>query len=718
MRIVCKLLLILILSTSTSFAKHIMFSGLSFDKQPISKNVSMKADSVFYDASTDIITAKGNIFVSMGGYSLYADQMNYDSKRDVIFAEGNVRVVDIDGKVIYGEHVVLKDKLKRGVIKDFIAKLEKNSVITANSAIRLSKNKYVMKGSVFTSCKMTCNRKPIWQLNAAHVGVDLDKHEMTYKHVFFEVYGIPIMYFPYFQHSTPNAPAKSGLLTPKIKHGDFMLPFYFRVKPNLDLTLSPRTSGKYTIFETELRHKVKYGGYEVLGSYGNVEFKKTTATNITKTTKTGRYHLFATGSFVNNDIHYGFDIKRASDKAYLTNYHKIYDSYLTSKIYANKVNERNYFSLEGGYFQSLKSETSNLSTPLVLPSVRTQNVYAIDEEESLLLNVRSDNIAHRGSKGSQLARSSLDLELMKNIISDGGHMFSFSLANRADLYWVSFVDNKAKKAKKEKEEILYRTIPEFRTKWRYPLARSFAAGFNVKIEPTAMVVFGRRYKSEFEKFAQIDSPKNELSENNIFNANRYSGVDFHDYGTRFSYGANLSLASESIYVDAFLGQLLQKNNIKNENNSEYVGSIAIDIEDDFELFYRFRKDKKLSPILDEVGASIALERFTSKAVYTKLQNISRYFAKDGFEFERNKASQVSFDMDYNLVNNLWVGFSSKLDVSSKSIKMLTRSIRVTYSFDCVSINAVITNNSLLDASRGVKKTNDISFQVGLLGINM
>ncbi len=702
MRLVCKLLLIFILSGTVSFAKETILEG-----------VAMKANEVHYDSNNDSVTASGDIFVKMDNYTLNADKIHYKIKEDVIFAEGNVRIIDDSGRIIYGERAVFKDRLKRGVIEEFIAKFDESSILASRLANRLNKNRVVLEKSVFTPCKISCGNKPIWQLSAGHTDVDYEKQKITYKHVFFEVYGIPLMYLPYFFHPTPTAPAQSGLLVPGIKRDDFMLPFYFRAKPNLDFTLTPRLAKNYTIFEGEMRHKVKLGQYKIRGSYGNPSFQKEDENNVTKNSRPGRYHVFAKGDFSKNHINYGFDINRASDKAYLINYHENYNSYLTSRIYTNTVDRRDYFSLEGFYFQDLRAKDAKLKTPLVLPSIRTQNIYSLNDSDSAFLALRNNTIAY-SEPNRQLARTSLDVELMSNLISSGGHTMNFTLANRGDLYWVNFTDPTAR----EQEKTWYRNIPEFRTKWAYPLISSIGSKSSITIEPTAVVVIGRKYEPRFSKFGLVDSPTNELSENNIFSANRFSGVDFHDYGNRLSYGINSSLMSEYLYIDAFLGQLVHKNNVMEKGNSDYVGNVGAGIANNFELFYRFRRDQNLRPIRNEVGISVVTDSFTASTIFTELHNVSRYFAKEGFEPGEDKASQVSFDVNYKLMKNLWIGMASKLDLTSKSAKILVRSIRMTYLFDCVSISGTITDNFLHDSLRGVKKTRSKTISVGLKVINM
>lgn len=698
---VCKLLLLIF------FTLPFIVSGATFS------NNALKAKEVHYDAKKDLITAEGSVFAKMSGYTINAQKIIYDLKNDTIIAETNVRITDKNGRIIKGDKAVFKDKLKQGVIEGFIAKLDQDSILAARLAKRLSQNQIFLEKSVFTPCRTNCGHEPIWQIKSKKTDINYDKEKITYRHVFFEVYGVPIAYFPYFAHPTPNAKAQSGILVPKILKGKLMVPFYYRAKSNIDFTISPRFSKNYTIFDGEYRHKVEDGSYQINSTYGNAPFRRKSAEGISTSSNPGRYHINAKGDFSRNNINYGFNINRASDKAFLTNYQEIYDSYLTSRIYTNNVDRRNYFLLEGYHFQDLRDKSSKLDTPFILPSIKTQNVIDLSNDETILLNVRNNTIVYSEPNELQLARNALELEVISNMISQGGHMFTIGASNRGDLYIVDFNESKLKNTQ---QRVWYRNIPEVSAKWRYPLIKSITRKSSLKIEPTVMVVHGRAYEKRFEKFALVDTPKNELSENNIFSTNRFSGVDYHEYGSRLSYGINSTLAGGPLYIDTFFGQLIYKNNVVERGNSEYVGSARVDIFNDTSIFYRFRRNHSLKPIRNEVGVESITENFIGNLSFAEFHQAAKYFADN--DVINNKTSQVSINADYKLRENLWIGGTTKLDITSKTPKVLVRSIRVTYTFDCVSMSGVITDDFLNDSLRGVRKTRTKSFSVGLKVLNM
>ena len=136
------------------------------------------------------------------------------------------------------------------------------------------------------------------------------------------------------------------------------------------------------------------------------------------------------------------------------------------------------------------------------------------------------------------------------------------------------------------------------------------------------------------------------------------------------------------------------------------------------IFYRFRRNQSLKPIRNEVGVESVTEDFRGNLSFAEFHQASRYFADNDIIITNDKTSQVSINADYKLRENLWVGGTTKLDITSKTPKVLVRSIRVTYTFDCVSMSGVITDDFLNDSIRGVRKTRTKSFSVGLKVLNM
>ena len=175
---------------------------------------------------------------------------------------------------------------------------------------------------------------------------------------------------------------------------------------------------------------------------------------------------------------------------------------------------------------------------------------------------------------------------------------------------------------------------------------------------------------------------------------------------------------ENLYTDIFLGQALHKNNFTEGDHSEYVGNILVNADQNLNLYYHFRKDQKFKPIRNELGAGAGTKNFNANASFAELHKLSRFFGIDNSQLKHAKLSQLNFNLNYQLIDNLWIGGGATIDIS-RSAKVLVKTIEMTYLFDCVKIGGTITDNFMHDDSRGIKKLkSNITFSVGLKIINM
>lgn len=664
----------------------------------------ISADQVEYHESENYVRASGNVKITIDNYLITADNITYDVNKDLLWANGEVKITQGPDKILLGHTVIFKDKLKQGVIKDFVLRFKhNNSIVAAKLAKRLNSEQIYLYKTRFTPCDITCDRQPIWQLAAKETYIKFDEEKLIYRNVFFEVYGVPVFFTPYFSHPTPDAHAQSGFLIPSVKRNNMSIPIYYRAKPNMDFTLTPQIASKYTIFELNGRHKLSNGRYEVDASYGEVPYKKK---------KVHSAYVSANGVFNSHDYNYGFNVNRTTDKAYLKNYHDRYDSQLASRLYLNNVRGYNYFLLEGMHFQGLRTEDLNNTDPLVLPKVRTKNIFDISEDGGTYATIQSDSLAYREPRGTQIGRGSLNLDITNNSRTSNGHLLGITGRVRDDVY---FIRNKFETSKYK--NVKNRNIPELQASWRYPLINQSSVN-NITIEPLASITIGKKFKSTYNKYGFIDPSKYEIGDDNLFESNRYSGIDYHEFGNRFSYGVNAALLAGDNYYDLFLGQFLHKHNSFSNDNVGNVGKFSSHFLETAELFYRFRRDKHYKSIRDEIGANTSYDKFQLESTFIKLENIKKYYASEDFVPVSNHAKQFYYNVQYQLTSNWSVGHEMRFDLATRKIKPLYKSIKVTYFKDCVSIALKMYDDYTFDRIRGIKKTHSKSVTLGLKVLNM
>jgi LPS-assembly protein len=111
----------------------------------------------------------------------------------------------------------------------------------AESLVVRGEGSIQMDGIEFTTCPVGNND---WKLKARDLDMDLAKGQATGRGVRLRFKGVPILYTPFISFPLSDA-RKSGFLLPDLNTSDrtgtdFRLPYYFNLRPNLDLTLTPR----------------------------------------------------------------------------------------------------------------------------------------------------------------------------------------------------------------------------------------------------------------------------------------------------------------------------------------------------------------------------------------------------------------------------------------------------------------------------------------------
>ena len=132
----------------------------------------LQADEMVYDNDNNRITAKGNVEIYYGNYTLLADRVVYDRGSNTLKAEGNVRIKDPDGAVITADHITLTDDFRDGFIDALKLVTKDDTRIVASSASREAGNVTVFEKGWFTPCKV-CEtdptKPPTWRIRAGKI---------------------------------------------------------------------------------------------------------------------------------------------------------------------------------------------------------------------------------------------------------------------------------------------------------------------------------------------------------------------------------------------------------------------------------------------------------------------------------------------------------------------------------------------------------------------
>lgn len=210
--------------------------------------VDFSADQVSYDSEGELVTASGAVRMSRDGNYLAADRVTWNRRTGEVRAEGNVVVVNPEGDKLIGQSVVLTDSLRDGTIANLLVVLESGGRIAAERGTRAG-NVTSLDNAVYSPCPVItatgCPRDPSWSISAARVIHDPRRDQVRFQGGRLRLFGVTLPLLPVFSIGTGAAGGGvSGWLVPDISFSsrnglELALPYYRRLAPNRDLTLTP-----------------------------------------------------------------------------------------------------------------------------------------------------------------------------------------------------------------------------------------------------------------------------------------------------------------------------------------------------------------------------------------------------------------------------------------------------------------------------------------------
>ncbi len=594
--------------------------------------VTITADEMAADEPSGIVIARGHVEVMQGDSILTADQITYYQKTDKVLAEGNVTVLQPSGDVYFADHAELKDAMKRAVIDDFKARFADNSVLAANRAIKVNSHVTKLKSAAYTPCNLCATAAPFWQMNAKSATVDNVDERVTYSDAFLEMFGYPVFYTPYLSHPTPDARGKSGFFLPSYTTNPFFgsvikAPYYWRISEDKDLTLTPWiTTSEGPLLQFDYNQQRNAGAYNIQGSITNPRDRNSAGALVDGRELRG--HIFAQGDEAVADKTYiGFDIKRASDDTYLRRYGFGDQQALFSRAYVERVDGRNFASLQGLSIQGLRNIDDQDTIPLALPVLQAYYETPADAN-GVRYHIAGDAQLLTRERGVDQARLSVTPGATLGHVTEGGQVLTASVNLRQDFYDTS--DSSA--VVNNFDGTTVRTLPQASLEWRYPLIRPIGQG-SLLVEPIVLGV-AQTSSGNRSSISNEDSRLLELSDTNIFSLERLPGIDLYDDGSRVAYGLR------SHYYDAqglaLSGLFGQSYNVSSdtpfpnstragEQFSDYIGRVSAAY-NPFTLAYRFGLDSEnVSLNRSEIELGFSKPWLTFSSSYRTLRN-NRFLA--------------------------------------------------------------------------------------------
>ncbi len=591
--------------------------------------IDLEADSFDFDHDAQKVRANGNVVVTYGPFKLTAQQLVYDIPADRIEALGTVTLTDTNNNVITAEHIFLEDRLSRGLIQTIKVELAGEAWMVADKAERESLERAVLYNAAFSTC-VVCedNPDPLWQIRAKRVIHDNDAKDIIYRDAYFDFMGVPIMWVPYFRHADPSVDRRTGFLLPGFSSTDELgaaveIPFYWELAPYRDMTITPVfATEEIGMLKLQYRERFNTGQMTLDGSITHVDDRDDFGNKIGG--KATRGHFFGKGAWTIGDTQQiGFEAERASDDTYLRRFDFTNQETLTSRLFYDYISALNHLYVEGLGFQGLRVTDDEDETPIILPSVDFHMESGVDALGGRFFGDVGLLGLYR-KEGIDMVRGNATVGWHVPYVLPIGSRLQITAKVRLDGYLIH--DDPNAPANASSFEPYGRAEPMLTVDWRMPFIRT-AGNFTQIVEPIILGVLAP-YDGTSKDIPNEDSQSFEFDASNLFDDNRFNGLDLMESGPRLAVGMQWTANwNGNNQVAVMVGQNFRPRRLHyfaaatglRETTSDYVGKFDLALGDNLSFKHRVRLDRSsFSSSRQEVTVVADYKYFDSQISYLQL----------------------------------------------------------------------------------------------------
>ncbi|PWS39231.1 LPS-assembly protein LptD [Falsiroseomonas bella] len=496
--------------------------------------VTFTAEEVEFDQNTDTVTARGRVEAWQGNRVIRADQFTYNRTTGVATATGNVVLIEPDGQILFAERAELSGGMRDAVLEGIRGLLAGNTRVAAAGARRTNGDITDLARVVYSPCNLCPedpDRPPLWQLRAGIASLHSQEQRVRYRDASLEMFGVPLLYAPYFSHAAPGAPRISGFLSPtfgvtKLLGGFYEQPFYWVIDDSSDATIRATLSTEQIGgLGLAYRRRFNSGVISLDGSFGNLQGNDVDQEGI-------GWHFFSQGQFsLDETWRTGFALNRASSRDYLRAYRYGSPQVLTSNAFLEGFwGVQGYARADSRLYQSLLQTNTSSQVPLVLPYGYAEWLFARDPlGGQFRVDAQGYSITREQGTSSRRIGTRAAYELP--LIGNAGEVWT--IRTQADLLAGYVQDLQAAPFYGPPGQDGNWTNGNVRAAvdLRWPLARSAGEWGTQVLEPRVQVVTGPQTGRQTNIPAE-DSLDLQFTDANLFELNRYPGRDLQEGGTR------------------------------------------------------------------------------------------------------------------------------------------------------------------------------------------
>lgn len=605
--------------------------------------VLLLADELIYDQDRSLVIARGNVYLSQDERLLRADQVTYDQVNDLVTASGGIVLREPSGEYIFADYAELTGDLRNGFVENVAIRFNDNARMIANIGIRRDGQEIEVERAVYSPCELCAEdptRAPVWQVRATRVIHNSESRNVEYENAYLDIFGLPVLWLPYFYHPDPTVERRTGFLPPDLGSSPELGSFgivnnYWDLTPSSDLTTSFMITAERSVMARGVyRQRFTHGAIRFDGSANYSERFDRQGGNLISQGDEFRGHIFGDGEFAIDDSwRAGFQLQEVTDDTYLDVFRIDDADILQNRAYAEGFYGLSFVSIEAFEFTDLRPDV--IDQPIVAPwaqfSYRGEPGDAVlggqwIADVSALALARGNNLTTNPSatEGVDTIRLHARGGWQTQEYLPNGLVFSADVSLAGTLYWSRDLPDPANPGMRGVDDFAARFTPTAGAQLAYPLVR-----YDGEVRQLVEPIVSFRATGLFDNDGIVpnnDSPTVEFDEINLFSESRYPGLDAVDDGLRLTYGLRLGwFDPNGISGTGFIGQSLRLDYDRAFPNgsgladdlSDLVGRVTIQANDWIDFDWRFRLDTEdLTGTRSEVSINLDTGWLEGTARYT------------------------------------------------------------------------------------------------------
>jgi LPS-assembly protein len=728
----------------------------------------LQGDQLIYDKSGDRVISRGNVEIFYNNFILTADEVVYDQGSGTLTAIGNVTLKEPQGNIVHADRYTLTDDFRDGFVSALSITSKDKSHISADSATRREGNVTEFHNGRFTPCQSDGGTPPLWCISATRIIHDQSAATLTYQDAYFEIYGQPIFYLPYFQSPDPTVKRKSGFLTADYGHSSTLgyitgIPYFFNLAPNYDATIEPiYFSDQGLMLKGEWRQRLANGEYNVrlagIDQNSNDLPGGNASNNFNQDLDGLRGSVETHGRFsLSSWWQFGWDAIVESDDQF-RRFYKL-DSILVTdrvnQVYLTGQSDRNYFSAKlyqfGGLLTNDTPQTESYTHPIIDYNYVFKDPVLGGElkwNTNVLSFTRADGSVVDPQTGrdadQNVNRIVTELKWRRRLTDAIGISYTPFADIRGDVYQydnatnpetVQVTDGVITNHGEVFSDTVTRGIVDGGATVSYPWAATSAAGTHI-IEPIGQFV---AHQESIPQRALPDEDAQSLvfDDTNLFSTSKFSGNDRIETGTRvnaglqytfqsndggyarFLAGQSYHLSGDNIYLNP--GRNADGNYVFNPYNgletdrSDYVIGAYIAPLSNFRIISQSRFDQSTFALKRQDSSMItswgplsvqAGYSYDADALFTDPENPDTIATL-------SREEEVLAAATLQLTNRWSIGGSSRYNLQDGNFRY--DSVNLKYVDDCFALTASYIQSNYSDESIEPDQTVMLRFEFKHLG---